>query len=76
MQFKNQKVPLKLSRTDYQILAQEVTAHLEKRLKKIDREIIEGIVYRQVVIETEKIRQELLNMLKEEIKIQRKCKTK
>ena len=72
MELKNQKVPLKLSRTDYQILAQEITTHLEKRFKKIDREIIEGIVYRQVIIETEKIRQELLNMIKEEIKIQKK----
>jgi len=72
MQFKNIKIPLKLSRYDYQTLATEITSQLEKRFKKIDREIIEGIVYRQVIIETEKIRQELLNMIKEEIKIQKK----
>lgn len=72
MQFKNQKVPLKLSRYDYQALATEITSQLEKRLKKIDRELIEGVVYRQVVIETAKLRDGLLNMIKEEIKIQRK----
>jgi len=68
----DREFPLRLTSYDYDIISKQVAKHLESRLTKVDRQFIEGIIYRQVVIEIEKLRAELILMIQEEFKILKK----
>ena len=71
LHFIDTKVQLKLNKIDYQLIIQGITENLEKRISKIDRQRIEGVVYLELQKEVEKIRKELQNIVKEEFKILR-----
>ena len=70
MIFNNVRIPLIMSKYDYERLASEIMSRYEKEFSKEEKEFIEILVLREI----DKIRKELPNIIKEEVKIQMRRK--
>ena len=68
MIFKDIKIPLIMSKYDYERLASEIMSRYEKQFSKEEQNFIEVLVLREI----DKIRKDLQNIVKEEVKIQLK----
>ena len=68
LQFTSQKIPLKFSKYDYERIASEIMMRYEKQFSKEEQKFIEVIVLREI----DKIRKDLQEIVREEVKIQLK----